>query len=77
MLTRLISSDLTDKVAKESKDSTASDHPIHHEDHDEASSGGKAKASDHQSKVRYLTLLYFLISLFLLDCISESLSCKG
>jgi hypothetical protein len=53
MLIIHVTADLTDKVAKESKDSTASDHPIHDEDHSEATSGGKAKASDHQSKVRF------------------------
>ena len=37
--------DITDKVAKESSDSTASTHPMHHE-------GGKAHALEHQSKVR-------------------------
>jgi len=47
--------DLTDKVAKESKDSTASDHALHNEDHSHATSGGKARAQDHHSKVRSLT----------------------
>jgi hypothetical protein len=41
---------ITDKVAKESKDSTASDHPIHDEDQSHISSGGKAHALDHHSK---------------------------
>jgi len=41
---------LTDKVAKESKHSTASDHALHDEDHSHTTSGGKAKASDHHSK---------------------------
>lgn len=36
----LIMVDLTDQVAKESKDSTASDHPLHDE---------KAKAEHHQA----------------------------
>ncbi|KIW09171.1 uncharacterized protein PV09_00103 [Verruconis gallopava] len=41
---------LTDKVAKESSSSNASDHPLHREDHSHASSGGKAHAFDHHSK---------------------------
>lgn len=39
-------SNLTDKVAAESKDSTASDHPIH----DENKGPLKASAADHKSK---------------------------
>lgn len=42
--------DLTDKVAKESSDSTASDHKLHDEDHSHITSGGKASAEDHKSK---------------------------
>ncbi|TID19716.1 hypothetical protein E2P81_ATG06883 [Venturia nashicola] len=41
---------LTDKVAKESSDSTASDHKLHDEDHSHSTSGGKATAEDHKSK---------------------------
>jgi hypothetical protein len=40
-------SGLTDKVAAESKDSTASDHPLHDENKGPV---GKAHASDHKSK---------------------------
>lgn len=39
-------SGLTDKVAQESKDSTASNHPLH----DENKGPVKATASDHKSK---------------------------
>ncbi|ETN40207.1 uncharacterized protein HMPREF1541_04483 [Cyphellophora europaea CBS 101466] len=39
-------SNLTDKVAQESSDSTASDHPIH----DENKGPVKATADDHKSK---------------------------
>jgi len=41
---------LTDKVAKESSDSTASDHKLHDEDYSHTTSGGKASAQDHKSK---------------------------
>jgi len=42
---------LTDKVAKESNDSTASSHKLHDEDHSGATSGGggKAHAMDHKA----------------------------
>jgi len=40
---------LTDKVAKESSDSTASTHQMHDEDHSGATSGGKASAMDHKA----------------------------
>lgn len=53
---------LTDMVAKESKDSTASDHPIHDEDHSDKTSGGKAKAEDHKSKVSTKRFCSFLWS---------------
>ncbi|KAF1355304.1 hypothetical protein BDV97DRAFT_101794 [Delphinella strobiligena] len=41
---------ITDQIAKESSDSTASTHPLHNEDHD-VSSGGSAKATaqDHKA----------------------------
>lgn len=43
--------DLTDKVAQESSDSTASSHSLHNEDHSGATSGGggKAHAQDHKA----------------------------
>ena len=40
--------DLTDQVAKESSDSTASTHPMHQEDH-KATSGGVATFEDHKA----------------------------
>lgn len=40
---------LTDKVAAQSKDSTASDHPLHDENKGSISHG-KAAATDHKSK---------------------------
>jgi len=41
---------ITDKVAKESSDSTASSHKLHDEGHSHATPGGKATAADHKSK---------------------------
>jgi len=53
---------LTDKVAKESKDSTASSHEHHDVDHSHATSGGssgKATVQDHKSTpVRFDTRGY-------------------
>lgn len=51
-LTRMYTADLTDKVAKESTDSTASSHENHDVDHSHATSGGssgKATSQDHKS----------------------------
>ncbi|KAK5107208.1 hypothetical protein LTR16_006364 [Cryomyces antarcticus] len=42
-------SNIFDKVAKESSDSTASTHELHQEDHSHATSGGKASAQDHKA----------------------------
>ncbi|KAF3008811.1 hypothetical protein E8E13_010625 [Curvularia kusanoi] len=42
------SGSITDKVAKESKDSNASDHPLHDEEN-QATSGGSVAANAHKA----------------------------
>ena len=42
---------ITDKVAKESSDSTASSHQLHNEDHSGVTSGGSVGAAAHKANL--------------------------
>ncbi|KAH8717126.1 hypothetical protein GQ44DRAFT_712894 [Phaeosphaeriaceae sp. PMI808] len=47
----MCSKDITDKVAKESSDSTASSHKMHDEDHSGVTSGGNVAAAAHKANL--------------------------